>query len=297
MLSGMTTEILLVTGASGHLGRRVLDLLLERSPAPKLIATTRTPESLAAYAARGVDVRRADFEDPATLVPAFAGATRALLISTDAVDRPGRRLEQHRRAIAALVAAKVGHVVYTSLPNPFGSPALVAADHERTEAALIDSPLAFTVLRNALYTDYLLQPLAGAVASGKLIDSKGAAAIAYVTRDDCARAAAGALASSHGGRTTIDVTGPAAIDGPQLAAITAEVTGKPIAYLSVPSAAYIDGMVSHGVPRPVADLLASFDRAALRGDYQALSPAVRDFGGAAPISVRDFLRSQLAALG
>ena len=111
----MSNSSVLVTGAAGQLGRRVLELLLEAPGAPTLIATTRRPDELAAFAARGVDVRRADFDEPAGLEAAFAGAGRALLISTDSIDRPGRRIEQHAAAIQALERAGARHVVYLSL--------------------------------------------------------------------------------------------------------------------------------------------------------------------------------------
>jgi len=292
----MSTTPLLVTGASGHLGRRVLEFLLERGAGP-LIATTRTPASLAAFAARGVDVRRADFEDDASLATAFAGAKRALVISTDALDRPGRRLAQHRRAIAALERAGVEHVVYTSLPNPTDTPAVVGPDHAATEAAIAATKLDATILRNNLYTDYLLQSLPAAIAGGAIIDAKPTGAIAYVTRDDCARAAAGALAQSSRGRTTLDVTGPEAITADQLAAIVSEIVGKPIHHTSVPLPALIDGMVSHGLPRPVAELLASFDAAAVKGDLGQVSTTVEQLWGTKPTSVATYLRSQRAALG
>ncbi|HVK78235.1 MAG TPA: SDR family oxidoreductase [Kofleriaceae bacterium] len=292
----MSSEILLVTGASGHLGRRVLDTLLARSPAPRLIATTRTPEALAAYAARGVEVRRADFDDPATLGPAFAGATRALLISTDVIDRPGRRITQHRNAVAALAASTVGHVVYTSLPRAPDSPVTIASDHAQTEHALAETSLDFTLLRNNVYADYLLLSLPGAVASGTLVDAKGGAGVAYVTRDDCARTAAGALAGRHGGRTTVDVTGPAAVTGADLAALATLISGKPVTYTSVPPAALVDGLVAHGVPRPIAELTASFDAAAARGDLATVTSAVRHYAGVEPTCVRAFLETQRAAL-
>ena len=295
MVPRMANPPLLVTGASGHLGRRVLELLLERDAGP-IIATTRTPASLTAFAARGVDVRRADFEDDASLDAAFAGARRALLISTDAIDRPGRRLAQHHRAVAALERAGVEHVVYTSLPNPIGSLCLIAPDHAATEAALAATKLDVTVLRNNMYTDYLLHSLPGAVASGALIDAKGTGAIAYVTRDDCARAAAGALASSSRGRTTVDVTGPEALTSVQLAAIVSELVGKPIAHTSVPGPALIEGLIGHGVPAPFAQLLASFDAATAKGDLRQVSTAVEQLSGTKPTSVATYLRSQRAAL-
>src|SRR5689334_9931004 len=107
-------QTLLVTGASGHLGRRVIELLLE-SNAGHLIATTRSPDKLAGLAARGVEVRQADFDDPGSLAAAFAGADRLLLISTDALDGTDRRIVQHGNAVAAAEQAGVKHVVYTSL--------------------------------------------------------------------------------------------------------------------------------------------------------------------------------------
>ncbi len=110
-------QTLLVTGASGQLGRRVVELLLEAG-AGTVVAATRDPAKLADLAARGAVVRRADFDDEASLVEAFQGVDRLLLISTDALDRPGRRLAQHEAAVRAAVSAGVGHIVYTSLTNP-----------------------------------------------------------------------------------------------------------------------------------------------------------------------------------
>ena len=138
---------LLVTGASGQLGRRVITHLVQthRVAAQNIIATTRKPEALADLAAQGVVVRSADFDDPVSLAKAFAGADRLLLISTDALDRPGRRLEQHVNAVNAAVKAGVKHVVYTSMPRPDpGSPIPFAPDHLGTEKALASSPLGWT---------------------------------------------------------------------------------------------------------------------------------------------------------
>ena len=164
---------LLVTGASGHLGRQVVELLLD-THAGHIIATTRNPEKLADLAARGVEVRGADFDDPESLPAAFAGAERLLLISTDAADGTDRRARQHIHAVKAAEQAGVAHVLYTSLINPGPeSPILIAPDHAATEQALAESALDWTVLRNNMYTDYLLQSLPQAVASGKLTAAAG----------------------------------------------------------------------------------------------------------------------------
>src|SRR2546422_693513 len=124
---------LLVTGASGRLGRRVVELLVD-SRADRLVATTRYPDRLGDLAKRGVIVRRADFDDPRSLAAAFAGADRLLLVSTDAIDAPGRRIEQHRAAIDAARAVGAGHVIYTSFAEP-DPRFMVAADHWATELA------------------------------------------------------------------------------------------------------------------------------------------------------------------
>ena len=172
------------------------------------MAGTRKPEKLADLAARGVIVRRADFEDPQGLQAALAGADAVLIVSTDAIDRPGRRLAQHRAAVAAAVSAGVKRAVYTSMPNPETSPVVFAPDHLGTEQALKASGLSWTILRNCWYADFLIPTLAPAVASGELIAATGEGGAPYVTREDCAQAAAAALASSDASNRTWNITGP-----------------------------------------------------------------------------------------
>ena len=289
----MTTSTLLVTGASGQLGRRVVELLLQRDAGP-IIATTRTPEKLSDFKERGVDVRAADFEDEASLVAAFEGAGRALLISTDAL---GKRGSQHARAVRAFEKVGVTHVVYTSLPNAETSSVAIAPEHAETEAAIAATKLDFTVLRNNLYIDLALSTLKRAVATGQIVDARGAGAAAFVTREDCARAAAAALSDrSATGRRTLDVTGPEAITSDQLAVIVSEVVGKNVAHLSVPIEALLKGMTEHGVPKPIADLLASFDLAVSKGELAKVTKAVETLTGKPPQSVRDFLVANRSAL-
>ncbi|ARA94938.1 NAD(P)-dependent oxidoreductase [Rhodothermaceae bacterium RA] len=292
----MSHATLLVTGASGHLGRRVVELLLEARPS-SLIATTRHPDRLEDLARRGVDVRAADFDRPETLPAAFAGAERLLLISTDTVDRPGRRAEQHRRAIEAAVQAGVRHIVYTSL---FGvapdSPVLIAGDHLQTEQALEASGVGFTALRNNLYTDLLLMSLPPAVASGTLYAAAGDGGAAYVTREDCARAAAAALASDFEGSRRLEITGPGVVTYHDLAALASELSGRPVTYVPVDPEGYVAGAVAAGLPEPVARLMASFDVAMQQGRFGPATDAVRTLTGQDPTSVQAFLEAHRAAL-
>ncbi len=294
----MTPSTLIVTGAGGHLGRRVIELLLEKPSGARIVATTRSPEKLADLAARGVEVRAADFDRPEMLAAAFAGGDRLLLISTDVVGQADRRLNQHRNAVAAAQAAGVKHVVYTSLVRPEpGTPITLAPDHHGTEQALAASTLDWTVLRNNVYTESLLGALPRAVASGQLVAAAADGRAAYVTREDCARVAAAALASTNTGRSTLDITGPAAVSQAEIAAIAGELTGKPVAYVPVPAEGLAAGLAQAGLPGFVVDLVVSFDVAIAQGYLDGVSTSVADLTGAPAQSVREFLMENRAALG
>jgi NAD(P)H dehydrogenase (quinone) len=277
----------LVTGASGQLGRRVLDRLLSAGAAP-IIATTRSPEALAGYAGRGVEIRRANFGIPSSLTQAFAGVRRLLLISTDDLV-PGKRFEAHKAAIAAAVAAGVHHIVYTSLINPgVESPILFAVDHRDTEAALRGCGLSHTILRNNLYADLLLMSGPQAAATGRLMSAAGRGTAGYVTRDDCARAAAAALLQETA-TATFDITGPDLVGQADIAALLSAITGSSVAYVPITIAAMEAAMVQQGLPAPVATVLASIDAAIAAGTLSVVSPAVKQLTGVAPTSVADFL--------
>jgi NAD(P)H dehydrogenase (quinone) len=284
---------LLVTGAAGKLGRRVVELLLEKK-AGEVIAATRKPEALKDLVAKGVRVVKADFEQPASLAAAFEGVERALLISTDAI---GRRIEQHRAAVSAFAKAGVKHIVYTSMPNPGPeSPVTIAPEHRATEELILATQLGFTLLRNNLYTDLMLATLPAAVKSGQLVDARGNGSAAFVTREDCAQAAAAALAKGDG-KQTLDVTGPEALSSAQLADILSELTGRPVKHLSVSPDALIEGMLQHGLPKVAAELYASFDAAIVKGQLAKATDTVKKLSGKAPQSVKAFLTANRALLG
>lgn len=293
-MSKNNQPVLLVTGASGHLGSRVIELLLE-AEVGTIVAATRTPEKLDNLSTRGVLVRYADFNDPASLSTAFAGVDRLLLISTDVLGEPGLRLQQHRTAIQAAAAAGVSHVVYTSLVGAEPkSPVLFAPDHYGTEDALATSPLNWTVLRNNIYAEMLLGSLGQAIQTGQLFSAAGEGKMAYVTREDCARVAAAALASSFNGQRILDVTGPEALSQAELAQIATQIAGKPITYVPLELEQLIQGMVGAGLPRAIAEILASIDTATAQGQFNVVSPAVEELTGSKPTSVREFLTTKLA---
>jgi NAD(P)H dehydrogenase (quinone) len=286
---------LFVTGASGHLGRRVVELLLEKN-AGKIVAGTRKPEKLADLASRGVVVRQTDFEDPKGLEAALAGVDRVLIISTDAIDRPGRRIAQHRAAVAAAVSAGVKHAVYTSMPNPETSPVVFAPDHLGTEQALKSSGLTYTILRNCWYTEFLVPGLAAAVGSGKLIAATGQGGAPYVTREDCAQAAAAALASTDTSNKTWNITGPDLVTYGDLAKLASELTGRGVTFESVTPEERTAQLIAAGTPEPIAKLLVSSQMAIAQSKMGTPTTAVKELTGREPISVREYLSAHRTAL-
>ncbi len=295
----MSTPDLLVTGAGGQLGQRVLHHLTDslKIPAGRIAAATRKPESLAAWAAQGVALRRADFDEPASLEQAFAGISRLLLISTDALDRPGHRLAQHRAAIAAAAKAGVSHVVYTSMPKPETSAVLFAPDHAGTEAALAASALPeWTVLRNNWYFENLFFSLPSALGSGSWYSAAGEGRIAHIGRDDLARAAAAALAGAVTGKSTLTLTGAKAYSTAEIAALVTKTVGRPLAVVPVPVEGLVQGMIAHGLPEGLARTFASFDTNTAQGGLADITGDYRALTGSEPQGFEDWLAANKAVL-
>lgn len=283
----MASPTFLVTGAGGHLGRKTVELLLA-AKAGKVIAASRDPAKLADLAAKGAETRRADFDDAASLDAAFAGVDRLLIISTDDVVTPGKRLRQHSAAIAAAARAKVGHAIYTSMPNPEpGSLIPFAPDHYGSEQALATSGLAHTILRVSWYADNLARSLPSILASGKWFTSAGEGRVANIARDDVARAAAAALIAPPGGILTL--TGPELLTARQIAAKIADVFGKPVEVVAVSDEQLLSGMIAAGVPKPYAELGVAFDANTRAGKVDVLTDAVEQLTGKPPVALSEVL--------
>ncbi|WP_068876670.1 MULTISPECIES: SDR family oxidoreductase [unclassified Phenylobacterium] len=261
----MSTSIprLLVTGASGQLGRLVIEHLLQTTSAAQIVAVARAPSALADLAARGVEVRQADYAAPEALDAAFAGIDRLLLISSNAV---GQRVQQHLNAIAAAKKAGVGLVAYTSVLRADASVLGLAEEHRQTEAALAASGLPYVLLRNGWYTENYTASIPAALAHGALMGSAGEGRISSAPRADYAAAAATVLASaeSQAGRV-YELAGDESYTLADFAAELARQTGKPVGYRNLPEGEFKAALIGAGLPEAVAALLSDSDAAAAKG--------------------------------
>jgi NAD(P)H dehydrogenase (quinone) len=287
-----------VSGASGQLGRLVAEQLLGRLSVEELILVSRNPRDLAEFAERGVDVRWGDFDEPESLAAAFAGGDRLLLISTLAM---GRRLDQHRAAIDAAVSAGLDHVVYTSFTNPVeGHPAgLVVDEHRETEELLREAPVGWTLLRNAAYAELQVPLGAVAVAYGKLVTNAGDGRVAPISRSDCAAAAVAVLTSyGHGGKT-YEITGPDALSQADIARLLSEVAGRPVKVVQSGDRKLAWALGRLGTPKPVARAIVDLGIATREGYFDVVDGAFEQLTGRRPRTLRDVFiahRGELAGM-
>jgi NAD(P)H dehydrogenase (quinone) len=289
---------LLVTGASGKLGRGVIEhLIADRKIAPAdIIAVTRDPAKLGDLGARGVDARQGDLDDPASLAKAFAGADRVLVISTDTAPGSGERVRQHSAAVAAAKAAGASRVLYTSLPKPDVSVISFAFEHLASEKAVIDSGLAYTIFRNGWYAENLFMSLPQALKSGQWFTSAGDGRVAYGARDDLAAAIAAGLASDEPGNRIHTLTGPELFTTAEVASLASQILGKPITVVQLTDEQLADGLRQHGLPDPVVDVVVSIDANTRGGFLDFVTDDVEKLSGRKSQTLKSFLEANKAAL-
>ena len=291
-----------MTGASGRYGRLATEKLVAQGRARDLILITRTPARLADCAQAGCEVRYGDFDRPESLRAALRGADKLMLISGT---RVGARVRQHRAAIDAAVAADVRHIVYTSFANVEpANPAIVTIDHRETEILIRASGLAFTFLRDAHYADaMILNAGPGFIASGVWLTSTQGGREAMVWREDCVDCAVAVMTQDGHENEVYPVTGPNRESFAEVAAMLAEVTGRPIRMVETDDA----GMYAHfdalGIPRePVddqtvagipwnSDDMVSFERAIREGFLDVCTDDVRRLTGRPARSVRELIEA------
>jgi NAD(P)H dehydrogenase (quinone) len=264
--------MIVVTGATGHLGRLVIEQLLERVPASEVAVAVRNVEKASDFAARGIDVRHADYDKPETLEPAFRGATKVLLISANEI---GKRAAQHRNVVAAVQAAGARLLVYTSILNADRSGIGLAKEHLATEERIRASGIPFVLLRNGWYIENYTENLAPALQYGALAGSAGNGRVAAATRADFAAAAVEVLTGEGHEGKVYELAGDAPFTLTELADEVSRHAGKPIVYNDLPPAAYHDLLAGAGLPAPVADMLVDADLGLGRGELENHSGDLR----------------------
>lgn len=255
--------MIVVTGATGQLGRLVIRKLLETVPASQVVAAVRQPARADDLAALGVQVRAADYTRPATLAAAFAGARKLLLISSSEV---GQRTAQHRAVIDAAREAGVGLLAYTSLLRAPTSGITLAAEHRETEVLLAASGLPHVVLRNGWYTENYTGSIGAALAHGVVLGAAGAGRIASAARVDYAEAAAAVLLRDGQAGQVYELAGDEAFTLTDYAAEITRQSGRPVAYQDLPEAGFQAALVQAGLPEAFAAVLAQSSAASARGE-------------------------------
>ncbi|MDR7273863.1 SDR family oxidoreductase [Catenuloplanes atrovinosus] len=256
--------MIVVTGATGHLGRLVVQDLLDRGvPAGEIVAAVRTPDKAADLAASGVQVREADYDRPETLAPAFAGADRLLFISGSV---PGARLPQHHAVVDAAKAAGVGLIAYTSILKADTTTMLLAADHRATEARIRETGLPHVFLRNGWYLENYTERLTDTLRNGAILGAAGDGRLAAAARADYAAAAGAVLTSDGPVNVAYELAGDESFTMAELAAQITEHSGTPVTYRDLPVDEYATTLTGFGLPPEAATVIADADAGIARGE-------------------------------
>ncbi|WP_354641960.1 SDR family oxidoreductase [Kitasatospora camelliae] len=255
--------MIVVTGATGQLGRLVVEGLLARVPAAEIAVAVRSPEKAADWAARGVDVRAVDYSRPQTLTGAFAEGDRVLLISGSEV---GSRVGQHAAVVEAARAAGVALLAYTGVLGGDDAGFTLAEEHKATEAAIRASGLPFVFLRNGWYTENYTAQAAGTVERGAVLGSSGDGRVASAARRDYADAAVAVLTGQGHENAVYELSGDTAWSFSEYAAELAARSGKPVVYRDVTPEEHHEALVGAGLPEGFAGILVDVDAAIGRGE-------------------------------
>ncbi|MEV6575222.1 SDR family oxidoreductase [Streptomyces sp. NPDC051577] len=253
---------IVVTGATGSLGRLVIEELLERVPAERVAVVVRNKEKAADLAERGIDVRIADYDEPASLAGAFGAGDRVLLISGSEV---GRRVAQHTAVIDAAKAAGVAQLAYTGILGGPEADFDLAAEHKVTEQAILDSGLPYTFLRNGWYHENYTGRLSVVLEHGAVVGNAGEGRIASAARADYAAAAAAVLTGEGHLNAVYELSGDTAWSLAEYAAEVTGQSGREVAYVEVPAEAHLGILTGAGVPEGFAAVLVDVDAAISRG--------------------------------
>lgn len=281
-----------VTGASGHLGRLVVTGLLDAGvPAGEVVAVVRTPGKAADLAARGVQVRQAEYGDPASLRTALEGTDRLLLVAGSEV---GQRVDQHGNVLRAAQAVGTGLVVYTSAPKVDDTPLPLAPEHADTERLIADAGLPAVVLRNNWYLENYDQPITTAAATGEVVGSSGAGRIAAATRADFAAGAVAVLTAAEPEPGVVELGGDQPFTLAELADAVAAETGREVTYRDLSAEEHVQFLLGQGLPEETAEFVVGLDQSIAQGALETGSTALSALIGRPTTSLAEHVRSVLA---
>lgn len=289
--------MIIVTGATGHLGRAIVEQLVRRVPAAQVGASVRDPEKAADLEALSVRVRRGDFDDPDSLGHAFEGAAQVLIVSSNAAAYGGDPLAQHGAAIDAARAAGAERIVYTSHMAASDASAFPPMrDHAATEAMLRQSGLAWTALRNGFYADSGLALMGNALETG-VLEAPSDGKVSWTVHADLAEAAAILLADD--GRTerydgpTPPLTASQALDLADLAGIASELLERPVRRQTLPDEELRARMAARGLPARVASISLGLYAASRAGEFAAVDPTLERLLGRPAATMRDLIAEKV----
>ncbi|MFK4728874.1 SDR family oxidoreductase [Agromyces mediolanus] len=284
---------ILVTAASGQLGRLVVDALLERGVAPaELVATARDTAKLQSAAERGVRTAVLDYDRPETIAAALEGVDTVLLISGSA---PGARAAGHRNVIDAAKAAGVAKLVYTSVPNATTAEFVLAPDHKATEEAIAASGVPAVIARHNWYTENYVGDVQQAAESGTILASVGDGKVASATRADLAAGLAALLTEDGHLGAVYDFSGEHAWGYEELAAAASELTGRQVAYTPVSSEEHVAALEAAGLDAGTAGFVAGIDDGIRRGVLANADGTLARLIGRPTTSLVDGLRQAISA--
>jgi NAD(P)H dehydrogenase (quinone) len=283
--------MIVVTGATGKLGRHVINELIKRVPASQVVAAVRSVDKAQDLAALGVQVREADYKRPESLASAFAGAEKVLLISSSDLDG---RVEQHQAVIDASLAARVKLIAYTGILRSDTSKIELGADHLVTEKAIRESGIPFVFLRNGWYLENHVEPLGAALEHGAILGAAKDGRFSAAGRLDYAAAAAVVLAQPGHENKIYELAGDQSYSLGELAAKVSEAAHKPVVYKNLPAAEYQAALAGFGLPAPMPFLLANADECAATGDLESDSRDLSTLIGRPTTTLDDALKASLS---
>jgi NAD(P)H dehydrogenase (quinone) len=286
---------IVITGATGHLGRLVVESLLERGTEPgEIIATGRALSRVADLAERGVLTRVADYDDPDTLREAFAGAERVLLVSGTEM---GRRVAQHGNVIDAAKEAGVGLIAYTSISNADSTDILLARDHQATEQLLRASGVPFAFLRHTLYLEANTDPVPAYVEHGAVLGSADGGRLSAATRADLAEGDAVVMLTDDLAGNIYELAADQGFTFGELASTVSDLTGRPVVYRDLPLAEYRQMLVGMGLPEDLSEVVADSHRGIAKGDLHVTTPDLSRLIGRPTTTMADAVAATAEAAG